>query len=42
MKNILFEEKKIKLCSEWHFMENKTDCVAALRCSKFPLLSSEG
>ena len=27
MKNILFEQKKIKLLNEWHFMEKKTEIM---------------
>jgi hypothetical protein len=31
MKNILLEQKKIKLRNKWHFVENKTDYAACLR-----------
>jgi len=31
MKNVLFEQKKIKLWNKWHFVENKTDYAARLK-----------
>jgi hypothetical protein len=27
MKNVLFEQKKIKLCNKQHFVENKTEVM---------------
>jgi hypothetical protein len=27
MKNVLFEEKKLKLQNKWHFVKNKTEIM---------------
>ena len=33
-KNVLFEQKKMKLSNKWHFVQNKTDYVSSL---KYPI-----
>jgi len=35
-KRVFFEQKKIKLMNEWHFVVNKADFVVCFKkCSKF-------
>jgi hypothetical protein len=39
MKNVLFEQEKIKVQTKWHFVENKIDYTAFLKNALYFLVA---